>query len=308
MKIKYLLYNYPRNLIAIIILVRNWYAPLLYKTHLCNNIKIYFRDGDVVDTQIPFHINWDALLRIILLKYYLDSFSVHKDKDEILFIINNDIKLSVDKYHIQDSLVLIAEQFKDDYYRVQNRTLENKTIIDIGANIGDAAILFAKKGAIVYSFEPIKAAFNQMGKNILLNNIQDRIRIYNVALSDHDEEREIEYDIYGIGGFSLSNLGSDKHLIKERIIIVETLRYFSEKEILSCDIIKMDCEGSEAVLLKDSRLIDFLKPHEVMVEYHKYNDGQILKTLRKKYAKIEIVPFKDNPGFGMIYAENLITS
>jgi len=307
MKIKYILINYTRILIAIIILVRNWYAPLLYKIHLRNNVKIYFRDGDVIDTQIPLSINWDILRRIILLKFDLDSFNIINLKHELMFIVNNEVKFNVDIYFLSDTLVLIEEQFKYDYYRVKNRSFNHSIIVDIGGNIGDAAILFAKKGAVVHSFEPIKIAYDQMNKNILLNNIQDRVYIYNVALSDHDEEREIEYNPYCIGGFSLTDRGYDRCLIKERIKIVEILKYFIEKGILSCDIIKMDCEGSEVVLLDDSRVIDFLKPNEIMVEYHKDNYDTILKTLKEKYNKVKLAPFKNNPGYGMIYAENLIT-
>lgn len=298
------MFNHLKILIAIIIIVRNWYTLLLYKIHLQKNVRVCFRDGDVIDNQIPFHINWNVLLKIILLKYDLDSFSVKNHEDELVLTVDNDIKFIVNNHSISDTVVLVEEQFRDDYYHAKRKSMNNRIVVDIGGNIGDAAILFAKKGAIVHSFEPIRTAYDQMNKNILLNNLQDRIHVYNVALSDHDEEREIEYNPYGIGGFSLIDKGHNKFLVKGKIKIVEVLKYLSEKKILSCNILKMDCEGSEVVLLDDSRLIDFLRPNEVMVEYHKDNYETILKTLRGKYDNIKLVPFENNPGYGMIYADH----
>jgi FkbM family methyltransferase len=305
MKLIDLIHKYPKNLIAIVMKVRNWHTVLMYKLHLQANIKIFFRDGDIFDTKDPFNVNWDTMFRIILLKYHLESFNLINSKDEIMFIVNNEIKFIVDRYSIIDTIVLVEEQFRDDYYRVKNRSLKNKTVVDIGANIGDTTILFANKGAIVYSFEPISLAYDRMEKNVALNNLSGCVHLYNVALSDHYECLEIEYNPYSIGGFSLEDRITSTDLIRGKIKLVEVIDYLRKEKILSCNLLKIDCEGCESRLLNNSRLIDFLNPDELIVEYHNSNQDLIMNTIVDKYQNVKLVPFTHAPGYGMIYASEL---
>lgn len=302
MKLRKFIYKYPKTLILIITNVTNWYKILLYKFHLCDNFKIYFRDSDILDNNSPLHINWDTLLRIIILKNSMNSFHILYDNEEIIFIIDNEIKLIADKYSLVDTLVLIKEQFCDDYYRMKKRTLKNKKVVDIGANIGDAAILFGKKGATVYSFEPISLAFQIMLRNVSINNLNEQIYMFNVALSDHNEILEVEYNPYAIGGFSTENQEDGNDIFKETIKIVEVIEYLKNINLLSCDILKIDCEGCENYILNDTRLLDFLKPEEVMVEYHEGKLDNISNIILSKYRNVEIVPFAHLKDYGIIYA------
>lgn len=45
-------------------------------------------------------------------------------------------------------------------------TLEDKIVLDVGANIGDTSLFFASHGAKVYAFEPLKTNYDALLKNI----------------------------------------------------------------------------------------------------------------------------------------------
>lgn len=285
--------------------VRNWYHVLSFKWKMLTRCTIHFRDGDVVETQRPVPLDWDTVQMIVRLKYDMRSFRLLPQEDAIRLIVNNEYTFLVDKYHVRDTLVLIAEQIRDDYYRLTNRSFINKTVIDIGANIGDATILFAKKGATVYAFEPIPLAFRQMQINISLNSVGSQVHLFNVALSDHDEERDIVFNPYGMGGFSLNGVHEGAELVSAKITLVDTIAYLRKQNILCCDVLKMDCEGCEVSLLNDSRILDYLRPQEIMIEYHSDNSHLILNTISDKYENVERVPFTHAPHYGMIYAKTL---
>lgn len=56
---------------------------------------------------------------------------------------------------------------------------------DVGANVGMYTIFAAvTRGAQVFSFEPEAQNYAILNKNILVNNVSDRVVAYNVALSD----------------------------------------------------------------------------------------------------------------------------
>ena len=62
--------------------------------------------------------------------------------------------------------------------------VKNKTVLDIGANIGDTAIFFASRGANkIIGVEPFHRNFNLAKKNIASNNFQDKIYLTRSACS-----------------------------------------------------------------------------------------------------------------------------
>jgi len=62
--------------------------------------------------------------------------------------------------------------------------LKNKSVLDIGAFIGDSAIYFILKGAKkVYTIEPHPDAYNEMLENIKLNNMDEKIIPINIGIN-----------------------------------------------------------------------------------------------------------------------------
>lgn len=61
---------------------------------------------------------------------------------------------------------------------------ESEVFFDVGANIGLYSVYAAMKGAKVVAFEPEAQNYAELNKNILLNNVSDRVRALCLALSE----------------------------------------------------------------------------------------------------------------------------
>jgi len=110
-----------------------------------------------------------------------------------------------------------------------------KTVLDIGAYIGDTATYFWNKGASkVVCYEPIKEFFYWLGQNVELNRVN--AELYNLGVSDQRGEKEIIY----------SELNCLVGCKGERTIKIETL---SLSEVLQkhgtvdiCKFVSPNCE------------------------------------------------------------------
>ena len=66
---------------------------------------------------------------------------------------------------------IIVEAFIQKIHNVNpSEDLNGKTVVDVGAECGDTAIYYASKGANVFSFEPVRAHYDAMVRNISLNS------------------------------------------------------------------------------------------------------------------------------------------
>jgi FkbM family methyltransferase len=72
--------------------------------------------------------------------------------------------------------------------------LRGRTLIDIGANIGTTTVPGAKVfgASLVLAFEPAPANFKLLRCNVIANDMEDRVRAYQLALSDHSGVASLE--------------------------------------------------------------------------------------------------------------------
>ena len=300
MKIIYLFTTYPKNILMIWKTTRNWIEVLFYRAKWINIITISFRDGDHIYFDSD-KCDWRNILSIIELKYLLKNFNVSaKENDKYTIIVNGEITFIADNISLADTLFLIYEQYYKDDYRINKLSLNNKIVIDIGANIGDTALLFASKGATVFAFEPIHTSFRRLELNISANEIGKNIIPFNVGLSDREKEIEIMLNPNATVGISTFSKINRDNMHREKIQLVNALNYLRDNNITSCDLLKIDCEGCETVLLKDPSLLKYLGPNGIILEYHNNSDRTILPILREYFDNIEIIPSTMFPSEGII--------
>ncbi len=122
----------------------------------------------------------------------------------------------------------------------------DSVVIDIGAHYGYYSLLAAKKGATVFSFEPVKENFEILNKNIAINNFNTVIQSHNVALSNASGEKT-----FNIAEASDSSSFHDHpltHTIEKRMIKTTSLdSFFTDQKI---DLVKIDTEGHEIEVLE----------------------------------------------------------
>lgn len=275
--------------------VRNWWKPIFWELKLLRTYgKIYFRDGDILNVSVG---DWKCVPSIARLKRRFDV-DVKEDGEDVELTFTNGVTFLLKRKSIFWQLGVINEVWDWDDYKVINRDLTGKTVIDIGGYIGDSALLFASLGATVHVFEPFLESLKMMEDNIKRSGIiGNRITVHPVGLGIDDKEHEVHYDsLQGSFSSTSENTGTDI----EKIHMVNALDYLQKKEISSADILKIDCEGCEYELI-ESELLQYLNPDEIMLEYHKGADDLVkfLSAIGYKICK------EGDGSIGMLYGVKL---
>ncbi|AMD30084.1 hypothetical protein Nps_01685 [Candidatus Nanopusillus acidilobi] len=189
----------------------------------------------------------------------------------------------------------IYDVFESEDYKFLN--VQNKSILDIGAFVGDSSIYFILKGAKkVYAIEPHPDAYKEMIENIKLNNMENKIIPINVGIS-----YEKDYIFIPVTTVSTQDtlLKSEGNGIK---VPAGKLRDIIDKYNIDAQILKMDCEGCEYnIILKD---YDTIKEFdEIGFEYHAYNTkipvSKLIEKLNKDF-ECKIIKEKSKD-IGLVY-------
>lgn len=117
-------------------------------------------------------------------------------------------------------------------------------VIDIGANIGNHTLYFSSICKCnVISFEPNPPAVDILVKNIIANNLSDRVTIFNCGLGEHDGKivAAPDNDINNLGSTHFS-IGSDDGICLKRL---DDFKFAS-----AVKLIKIDVEGMEIDVLR----------------------------------------------------------
>ena len=179
--------------------------------------------------------------------------------------------------------------FEEDYGSVD---YSGKTVIDIGANIGDSSIYFVLNGARkVISFEPFPNSFKLLKKNIFLNNMQESIFPFMAALGKEDGKIKLDSSPITTTGLSIRESTEGEY------VEIFSFKRLTELYAENNSILKLDCEGCEYDVFKNSPEQFLEKYDEIIIEYHN-GDGPILSKLSKNW-NITIKPKSSKIGIIM---------
>lgn len=150
-------------------------------------------------------------------------------------------------------------------------------VVDIGAHVGVISLYLANKypDIKVYAYEPIPANFERLLRNIGANKAKNVVAVNKAVTSDG---RNI--DLYGnpevtSGGASLFGDGE----IKTEAETVTLEQLFEKHEIERCKLLKIDCEGSEYEILRNSSEI-LTRVDHLRGEFH-HIEGESIDDLVK---------------------------
>jgi FkbM family methyltransferase len=225
------------------------------------------------------------LLRDLSINNNLDEFKkfiMDLDRGEEILTINN-------INFCNSNIRILGEIFCHDYFKIN---VKDRYVIDIGANIADTALMFAKLGAKkVIGFEPVEELYGTGLKNINLNkNLKDKIQLVNKGVSGKKGKLKIQMESTKL----YINKNDDYEV--EIITISDILKDYDIKP----DILKMDCEGCEFEIIKNSDLSMF---NDIIFEHHSeminkdYN--VLIDILKNKNFNIKKYPIsnKKYPAF-----------
>ena len=171
-------------------------------------------------------------------------------------------------------------------------------IIDVGAHIGLFSLLvsqFCKTGKI-FSFEPIRENFDLLVSNLALNHIEN-VFPFNVGVSKKSGKLNLFLN-NDQSAHSIFPKGSESITVEATSL----QKIFDEKQISSCKLLKLDCEGAEYDII-DSLPIEYLdKIQNMAIEYHLADTKpELIKNLILKIKnagfKIKTGPHYNDMGF-----------
>mgnify|MGYP001445255217 CR=1 FL=1 len=178
---------------------------------------------------------------------------------------------------------------------------DNDTIIDIGGHIGLFTVFckqFSNRGKI-FCYEPFFENYKILKDNIKMNNLNNVIS-NNMAVSKID----------GIIPIYLSDDDSGHSILEKNsnsidVQSISLKKIFDINNIKRCNLLKLDCEGSEYEIIESLPEDYFEKIDKMIIEYHfakKYPE-----LYSKLLGKLELMSYsvnvkKINEDMGMIFA------
>jgi FkbM family methyltransferase len=122
---------------------------------------------------------------------------------------------------------------------------KDDVFIDVGANVGVYSIMLsAEKQANSFAFEPIPETFKILETNVKINNLENKIKIFNIGLGK--ERNKIKF---------FSNLDVSNHVISNQEVTGENVITLDISPLDDLSIsepvcMKIDVEGFEMEVLK----------------------------------------------------------
>ena len=160
---------------------------------------------------------------------------------------------------------LVAEIFVRQVY---GSDFNQKVVVDVGAYNGDSAIYFARKGArLVIGLEPDPRSLELARENIKLNNLEDKVKLLNVALSTRTGESKlgVNAETPNITQIAETTSAADDTLEVQTVTVEEIMKRFDLQNI---DFLKMNCEGCEYGIIRSLPPDAFESISEIILEFH----------------------------------------
>ena len=212
------------------------------------------------------------------------------------FIVNfKNIKLYINIKDPLDKIIFYKNGYEEKQIKFLSEWIrKNKAniFIDIGENFGIYSLRISKlfKMLRIIAFEPVLTTFNKLRMNIKINNLEKKIRTFNIGLSNTNGLKRMvalkRRDYIQSGGFSF-NIPKEKvsnEIITQyhQSITGDKVLKFKKKKI----VIKIDVEGYENKVLLGIK--NLLKNNKILLQIEIFNNNfkKINKLLLKYNFKL----------------------
>ena len=176
--------------------------------------------------------------------------------------------------------VLLRSGRKAEYWIPEK--VQPQTVLDIGGNIGAAAIYFANAypNARVLTFEPIAENFALLKRNVAPYR---NIEAFEFALGPRDETVQLieSPDRRNLGGYSIFQRGATSDSFRVTVSCRAIGKALDETGVQAVDVIKVDTEGAEWNILTAVPESILSRVKWIVGELHGENDFELLAYLSK---------------------------
>ena len=219
---------------------------------------------------------------------------------DVIISLKNDITIHTSASDTSSGTTIL-EAFYDEEYEFGDFELSGKSVLDIGANIGDVSISFCLKGAReVVSLEPVATVFNYLEKNVEINNVNVTAHKLGLSRETRRETWKIKpYATASASGKNQKNLRTTRIYEEIEVQLMTARDFQAYVNYKKFDVIKVDCEGYEyEIITKD--FIECFQPSVLFIEYH---DGpQHLPDLLRS-CNFTIAISEKNEKLGILHAQ-----
>ena len=258
-------------------------------------------------------------MRLSAFPYYLKSiYTLFKDVKplKILFQLTFSKSCSVPKQiHLQtgeafivNSLMdiwILKETILDKQYQYASETLlEDWTVLDIGAALGDFTVWSAKqlhKGKVI-AVEPFPPSVDLLIKNLQLNDVKN-VEVYKGAIAGFSGL--VSLDLSKAEAVKIFTTQSDSPA-QFKVNAITLTELFSKYQINKCDYLKMDCEGAEYEILFSTDENTFSKIDRICMEVHNidsnHNSNVMAAYLQKNGFLVRITKNPVHQSICYLYA------
>ena len=173
--------------------------------------------------------------------------------------------------------------------------------VDIGANLGMFSLSAAQNKFCekVIAFEPVLQTFEELKKNTIINNFENKITLKNYGIADINGVMSISYDENHSGLSSLKYTPNKSSVFQE----VKVLNAIELNKVISKSykiIVKIDVEGYEEIVIKELIKCNFFEQIDtILYECHdKWTNRKKINNILKKngFSKFEDIHKEDNKG------------
>jgi FkbM family methyltransferase len=177
-------------------------------------------------------------------------------------------------------------QFANYYYEwgvkkfILDRLTEFSVFIDVGACVGDYSILLAKLNKQCFSFELVPDNIKTFKKNLELNDLQNKVKLFPFGLGDADYSASFTFDPVNTGA---SRINKVKYSELENSEIRKLDSLMDEMAIDQNEriIIKLDVEGMETEVISGAfNFITYYPNITFIIEEKHSGQFRIQDTLR----------------------------
>ena len=163
---------------------------------------------------------------------------------------------------------------------------ESGVIVDIGAGLGDYAILKAAENESnkIYALEPFADSFELLKTNIALNEVNNVVPLP-LAISGTTGELLLEATGEAVQHTTTSSTVAGRSSGVLHVQAKSLDDFFAEQQIETCVFLKVDCEGSEFDILFNSSAETLARIKRIGLEFHNgytaFNDQDLANFLER---------------------------
>jgi FkbM family methyltransferase len=210
------------------------------------------------------------------------------------FIVNfKNIRLFINIKDPIDKIIFYKNEYEEKQIKFLSDWIEKnkpEIFIDIGANFGVYSLRISKlfKMLKIIAFEPVLTTFNKLKMNIKINNLGEKIKTYNVGLSNTNGLKKMiaqkKNGYIKSGGFSFN--------IPKKIDNNHSVQYYKSirgDKILKLQnkkvVLKIDVEGYESKVLLGMK--NLLKNNKILLQIETFDNNfkKVNKLLEKNKFK-----------------------